>query len=136
MRTDLLRRECRDLALVAGGAIPGALLRWRLALLLPGGHGLPAPWLNGTLLANLTGCLLIGVLLSLPPQRARVVLWGGIGFCGSLTTFSTWMLQLTQELQGGRALEALTTLLLPLALGLPLTLLGHWLGLRLQTQQR
>ena len=64
------------------------------------------------LLANLTGCLLIEVLLSLPPQRARLFLWGGIGFCGSLTTFSTWMLQLTQELQSGRALEALTTLLL------------------------
>ena len=27
-----LRRELRDLTLVAGGAIPGALLRWQLEL--------------------------------------------------------------------------------------------------------
>ena len=37
MRAELLRRELIDLALVAGGAIPGALLRWQLAQLLSDG---------------------------------------------------------------------------------------------------
>lgn len=73
------RRELLDLSLVAAGAIPGALLRWHLPSLL---------------LANLLGCLLLGLLLGWPGARPRLMLWGGIGFCGSLTSFSSWMLQL------------------------------------------
>ena len=87
--------------------------------------------MDGTLLANLLGCLLIGVLVSQPPRRTRLFLWGGIGFSGSLTTFSTWMLQLTRALQGGRLADALATLLIPLAGGLVLTALGYRLGQRL-----
>jgi CrcB protein len=131
MRAELLRRELSDLALVAGGAIPGALLRWRLGLELPAGQGALPPWLNGTLLANLLGCLLIGVLVAQPPRRARLFLWGGIGFSGSLTTFSTWMLELTRALQAGRLSDALASLLIPLAGGLLLTAIGYRLGQRL-----
>lgn len=131
MRSALLRRELSDLALVAGGAIPGALLRWRLGLTLPEGPGFPGSWLNGTLAANLLGCLLIGMLVAQPPQRARLFLWGGIGFSGSLTTFSTWMLQLTRDLQAGRFGELAATMLIPLLGGLALTALGHRLGCRL-----
>lgn len=130
MRAELLRRELIDLALVAGGAIPGALLRWQLAQLLSdGGRPLP-PWLDGTLVANLAGCLLIGILVAQPPRRARLFLWGGVGFSGALTTFSTWMLQLTQALQAGRVADAVVTLVLPLAGGLALTALGYRLGRR------
>ena len=131
MRAELLRRELSDLALVAGGAIPGALLRWRLGLEMPQGLGALPPWLNGTLLANLLGCLLIGVLVAQPPGRTRLFLWGGIGFSGSLTTFSTWMLQLVRALQGGRWIELAATLVVPLAGGLLFTVLGHRLGSRL-----
>lgn len=131
MRAELLRRELGDLALVAGGAIPGALLRWRLGLLLPDGHGRLAAWLDGTLLANLLGCLLIGVLVAQPPRRARLILWGGIGFSGSLTTFSTWMLQLNRALQSGRFGDLTSSLLIPLLGGLALTALGYRLGSRL-----
>lgn len=131
MRSELLRRELIDLGLVAGGAIPGALLRWQLARRFPDGSLSLATWLDGTLLANLVGCLLIGVLVAQPPRRARLILWGGIGFSGSLTTFSTWMLQLTRALQAGRLADGLMTLLLPLAGGLILTALGYRLGQRL-----
>lgn len=105
------RREALDLALVAVGAIPGALLRWRLGDLL---------------LANLLGCLLLGVLLGLPGSRPRLMLWGGIGFCGSLTSFSSWMAQLAAlpPLAG----DALRNLLLPLAGGVVALLAGRRLG--------
>jgi len=73
------RRELLDLFLVAAGAIPGALLRWHLPQLL---------------FANLLGCFLLGLLVGWPGTRPRLMLWGGIGFCGSLTSFSSWMLQL------------------------------------------
>ncbi len=131
MRSELLRRELIDLGLVAGGAIPGALLRWQLAQRFPDDSLSLATWLDGTLVANLVGCLLIGVLVAQPPRRARLILWGGIGFSGSLTTFSTWMLQLTRAFQAGRPADGLTTLLIPLAGGLILTALGYRLGQRL-----
>lgn len=97
----LLRREVRDLTLVAIGAIPGALLRWGLGLL--GGRlngGLPGV-VEGDFAANMLGCLVLGVVLALPPHRQRTFLWAGIGFCGSLTTFSSWILQLSTTLRAG-----------------------------------
>ncbi len=131
MRAELLRRELLDLGLVAAGAIPGALLRWLLSLWLPDGQTPLLPWLDGILAANLLGCLLMGLLAAQPPRRARLFLWGGIGFSGSLTTFSTWMLQLTGVLQAGRFSELVAVLLIPLAFGLALTALGFRLGTRL-----
>jgi fluoride exporter len=122
-----LRRELRDLALVAGGAIPGALLRWQLEL-VAGAHGGSLRAITGAdLLANLIGCFLIGMLLAQPPRRARLYLWGGIGFCGSLTTFSSWMLELVRGLDGGKPLEVLVVLAVSLVGGLVLLQLGYGL---------
>lgn len=116
-----LRRELLHLALVAGGAIPGALLRWQLEL-HTGASG------SGTLLANLSGCLLLGMLLAQPPGRTRPYLWGGIGFCGSLTTFSSWMLELVHLLDHGQPLEALLVLAVSVLGGLALVQLGYSLA--------
>ena len=105
------RRELEDLALVAAGAIPGALLRWLLPDLL---------------LANLLGCLLLGLLAGVPGSRPRLLLWGGIGFCGSLTSFSSWILQLSALPAASPAF--LQALLAPLAGGVVALLLGRRLG--------
>ncbi|MFN7900355.1 MAG: FluC/FEX family fluoride channel [Synechococcaceae cyanobacterium] len=80
------RQELENLLLVACGAVPGALLRWQL----------PEPRS-----ANLLGCLLLGLLLPQGSRRPRLVLLAGIGFCGSLTTFSTWILGLNSNLNRG-----------------------------------
>ena len=119
-----LRREVDDLTLVALGAIPGALLRWQLQLLWPAAAA--------TLAANLLGSLLLGVILGLCQRRPRLMLCGGIGFCGSLTTFSSWMLQLVQVLQQGRTSAALLLLVQSLLGGLLAVAAGLALAGRLQ----
>ncbi|MEA5441981.1 CrcB family protein [Cyanobium gracile] len=127
-----LRREARDLLLVAAGAVPGALLRWRLEDLgkgLVGGH---AGLIESDLIANMLGTFLIGVIAALPPPRPRLMLLGGIGFCGSLTTFSSWMLQISLALRRGRPDEALTVVVISLLGGLVAVsvglAVGRWLG--------
>ncbi|MFU8885598.1 MAG: fluoride efflux transporter FluC [Cyanobacteriota bacterium] len=125
-----LRRELRDLALVAGGAIPGALVRWQLELVAKTHGGSLRAITAADLLANLIGCLLIGMLLAQPPRRARLYLWGGIGFCGSLTTFSSWMLELVRAMDNGQPLDALLVLAVSLIGGLALVQLGFSLARR------
>ncbi|MFM7085552.1 MAG: fluoride efflux transporter FluC [Cyanobium sp.] len=116
----------QELGLVAAGAVPGALLRWQL--LRPDPPAAITGWGVDTLIANLLGALLLGLLLAQPPQRTRLLLWGGIGLCGSLTSFSTWMLQVCQAWQLGRWLQGLVMLLAPLPAGLALLRLGQRLG--------
>ena len=130
MKRKLLQQEVSDLGLVAAGAIPGALLRWHLELMADQAIGGLRGLVGADLLANLIGCLLIGALAAQPPRRARLFLWGGIGFCGSLTTFSSWILQLSRALQHGLALSALVVLLVSLVGGLLLTALGYALAQR------
>ena len=123
-----LRSELGELGLVAAGAIPGALLRWQL-------EGAAIAWIGGLkglvegdFAANMAGCLILGLLMARPRPSARLVLWAGIGFCGSLTTFSSWMLELVRALDRGDVVGSLRVLLTSLVGGLLLINLGSWLG--------
>lgn len=78
------------LAVAIGGAA-GAVCRFCVSLLMLRWHGTAAPL--GTLLVNVAGCFFIGALMpwllrdSVPTvYRALLV----TGFCGGLTTFSTF----------------------------------------------
>ena len=109
--------ELQELFLVALGAVPGALLRWQVTL-----H-----WADRHLLVNVLGAALLGYLAGLPaaPRRQLLV---GIGFCGSLTTFSSWMLEAMQLISGGQIAEALSLIGLTLGLGVGAAALGFWLA--------
>ena len=85
-----LQLELQELLFVGMGAVPGALLRWQLALHLG----------DQNLLVNVLGAALLGFLAGLPAAPRRQLLLG-IGFCGSLTTFSSWMLVAMQHLSAG-----------------------------------
>jgi CrcB protein len=76
-------------------------------------------WLP-TLLVNSLGCLLLGIFVALlhkdqlnPATYALL----GIGFCGGLTTFSTFSLDLFQLVRNGEHTAAITYVLATLALG-------------------
>jgi fluoride exporter len=79
-------------ALVGIGGLLGTLGRYEVGRWLPAGAGLP----RGTLLANLVGALILGVLLESlairgddTGRRRQTRLLVGTGFCGGLTTYST-----------------------------------------------
>lgn len=119
----------RAFLLVALGAVPGAWLRWQCALLLGPRAGGQAV---SDLLVNLLGSLLLGMLAGSAPRRSSLLLFAGIGFCGSLTTFSGWMLEVVQLLQEGGARGAIALLLASPVLGV----LSAWLGLQLGARRR
>ncbi|WP_448509026.1 fluoride efflux transporter CrcB [Immundisolibacter sp.] len=89
------------------GASLGALLRWQLGNLLNSYFPTIPP---GTLVANLAGGYIIGLATAffaaapaLAPEWRLLVI---TGFCGGLTTFSTYSAELVMLLQQGRALWA------------------------------
>ena len=112
-----LKLELQEILLVAAGAIPGALLRWQVALRLG----------DQNLLVNVLGAALLGFLAGLPAAPRRQLLLG-IGFCGSLTTFSSWMLAAMKHVSAGDCSAALGLIGLTLGLGLGAAALGFRLG--------
>jgi len=116
-----LRFELRELLLVAAGGVPGALLRWQASVQL-------GPWLGGSagadLLVNVLGSFVLGFLAGPIPRRTSLLLWLGIGFCGCLTTFSSWMLDVVRLIEAQQPWQGLVLVLATLALGLVAALLG------------
>ena len=112
-----LKFELQELLLVALGAVPGALLRWQLSLHLA----------DQNLVANTLGSALLGFLAGLPAAPRRQLLLG-VGFCGSLTTFSSWMLDAVRQLGVGDIKSAAGLIGLTLGLGLGAAALGFQLG--------
>ena len=124
LATNRLRFELRELLLVGLGAIPGALLRWQSSVQLGPGLGGSA---GADLLVNVLGSFVLGFLAGPIPMRTGLLLLLGIGFCGSLTTFSSWMLDVVKLLEGGQPLGALLLVLVSLVMGLAAA--GGGLGL-------
>ena len=116
-----LRFELRELLLVAAGAVPGALLRWQAGVQL-------GPWIGGgagaDLLVNLVGSFVLGFLAGPIPRRTSLMLWLGIGFCGCLTTFSSWMLDVMHLLEARHPWTALALVVGSLVFGLAFAALG------------
>ena len=116
-----LSAELKELVLVALGAVPGALLRWQAAL-----H-----WVDRHLLVNVAGAALLGYLAGLPATPRRQLLMG-IGFCGLLTSFSSWMLEAMQLISAGKIFEALGLIGFTLGLGVGAAALGLWISQRVR----
>lgn len=98
----------KSILAVAIGASLGALLRWQLGTRLNSIFPTLPP---GTLAANLIGAYVVGLGIAFfatfsaisPEWRLLVI----TGFCGGLTTFSTFSAEITTLLQQGRISWAL-----------------------------
>jgi len=78
--------------LVAIGAVPGAVIRYLLGLFVPHYFNLPI----GTLVANVLGSFILGIIVimfRIGVTTSEVLTLIGIGFCGSLTTISTFAVE-------------------------------------------
>src|SRR5512145_204057 len=97
----------RSIVAVGVGASLGALLRWWLGSQL--NHLFPTiP--PGTLAANLVGGYVIGIAIAFFAQSSLAPEWRLLvitGFCGGLTTYSTYSAELVTLLQQGRVMWAL-----------------------------
>ena len=89
-----------------GGAL-GALARWGVATALP--HS-PGGWPWATLLVNLTGCLLFGVLIALLTARSPEPPWArpflAVGVLGGYTTYSAFAVETVGLAEAGEPLLA------------------------------
>ncbi|GAA2445016.1 fluoride efflux transporter CrcB [Agromyces soli] len=112
--------------LVAGSL--GAVIRYLLSRRFPvrPGH-LP----GGILIVNVVGSAVAGVVIGLAERAAVSADWRLIlvtGFCGGLTTFSTWSVETIELLDGGRWRAALLNVFVTLVLGFAAAGAGYLLA--------
>jgi CrcB protein len=115
----------KSILAIALGAALGALLRWQLGLKLNALFPTIPP---GTLAANLVGGYIIGlavaIFAALPGLAPEWRLFVITGFCGGLTTFSTFSAEIVTLLQQGRPTWALASVATHLTGSILMTLAG------------
>ncbi|MGI9861560.1 fluoride efflux transporter CrcB [Moorella naiadis] len=112
---------------VGCGGAAGTLARFLISRWL--GNRIGATWPLGTLVVNLSGAFLLGLLLALPVGKlpTGVTVGLGTGFVGAYTTFSTFTYETLTMIGEGEGVRALAYSLGSVATGLFLAWLG-WLA--------
>jgi CrcB protein len=130
LRVPAERRELRPspwpvLIAISVGGVLGALARYGLTEAFP--HR-PGGFAWATFVINVSGCLLIGVLMVLVEQvwtgRRLLRPFLGVGVLGGFTTFSTYVVDIQQVIAAGAA----GTALLYLAATVAGALVAVWAG--------
>lgn len=111
--------------LVVAGAVVGAPLRYLADLLVQSRHDTVFPW--GTLTVNVSGSLILGAVAGAVSGGAPLWLLtlAGTGFCGALTTFSTFGFETVRLVEDGSMLEAVLNSAVSLLIGL-VACAGGW----------
>ena len=110
--------------MIALGAVAGSLLRYRIDVWAISWNPRPGlPW--GTLIINMTGSLLIGLLFGVLPSDSKARFLLMIGFCSSFTTFSTYSLEIMKLFTTGQAATGVTYALISIVVGPLLCFAGY-----------
>ena len=120
----------KNLLVVAAGGVVGSVLRYLITNGIHKSYPGFAPY--GTFVVNITGCLLIGLLMGWvateklvsPPLQLLLI----TGFCGSFTTFSTFAHEANLLALQEKLLSSLLYLALSMVVGMGLACLGYRLA--------
>jgi len=110
--------------LVLLGGIVGAPVRYLTDVTVQRLHGTTFPW--GTWTVNVVGSFVLGLVAAAAPDW--LVTLAGTGFCGALTTFSTFGYETVRLAEEGELSAAATNVVGSVAAGLAAAALGWWLG--------
>jgi CrcB protein len=111
---------------VAAGAAVGAPLRYLTDRAVQSRHESSFPF--GTLLVNVLACLVLGIVTGaagLPPTWLALM---GTGFCGALSTYSTYSFETVRLAEDGQWAQAGLNVGVSLGAGLAAASVGVWLG--------
>jgi CrcB protein len=109
-----------------GGA--GSVLRFYVDALVGAASGRTFPY--GTLVVNLSGAVVLGLLTGLA-LGGDAALLAGTAAVGSYTTFSTWMLETQRLTEERQHFKAAANILVSLVLGVAAAELGRLIGTHL-----
>lgn len=113
-----------NLLLVALGAVVGAPMRYLVDRWIQGLRETPFPW--GTLAVNSLACAVLGLITgtALPDTSSDVQNLLGFGFCGALSTFSTFSYTTLRLAEDGLTLFAVANVAVTVTAGLGSAALG------------
>ena len=118
----------RELLLIGVGGFFGAIFRYLISGIVPVKFGIP----TGTLAVNLIGSFILGFLLYcslFAPIPTEYKLLIGTGFCGALTTFSTFSYETFVLVDEGLLFKALLNILINVVGCLVMVYFGRVLAL-------
>lgn len=110
----------RRVALLAVGGVLGSTARWQIVDTAPPFAIASLPW--ATLAVDVVGTVVLAAALVTArrrPEHASILVDGvGTGFCGGLTTFSTFAVGIATQLRSGAVGWAMLTSLVVVAAGI------------------
>ena len=125
----MLPDTIRNIIAVGAGSFIGGIARYIVSLAMKGiSKGFP--W--ATLLVNLSGCLIIGLLWGFLSRNAsESTSWGlflTVGLCSGFTTFSTFSKEALTMLQTGQIWGFASYIALSVLAGIALVALGYYIA--------
>ncbi|MFE9674145.1 fluoride efflux transporter CrcB [Streptomyces sp. NPDC006259] len=116
------------LLVVAGGMV-GAPLRYLTDRAVQARHDSVFPW--GTFVVNAVGCAVLGLVTGAAAAGAadphlRLLL--GTGFCGALTTYSTFSYETLRLTETGAGAHAVANVVAGVAAGVGAAFAGVWIA--------
>ena len=125
----MLPDTIRNIIAVGAGSFIGGIARYLVSLVMKGiSKGFPL----ATLLVNLLGCLIIGLLWGFLSRNAsESTAWGlflTVGLCGGFTTFSTFSKEALTMLQTGQIWGFASYIAISILAGIALVALGYYIG--------
>ena len=118
--------------LVSVGAIAGALCRWQIQKAIADKNPSWQKW--STLAINMIGSCILGIVAGYNPKRTSIPsLLVGVGFCGSLTTMSTFAVDCIKLINDSKYIEMAILLTLTLLTSLGVAAMSFFIVKRYNT---